>query len=218
MASVETSGGEMKRSAAAMMFTLLAGCGQPDDKVWAFDCSDALCANAHNGDTRWYCDGTQSPPTCSDHVRACASAADCCPSQVCNSAGTCGDTFTACEIRDGGAGSCTVAGQICATIGVRPSGLGCTFAKCSAAGTCAAPAATCFNFYCVGAVPCGGGCPSGQVCGVASNACSPAPRDSTGTCQRSCGSGLMLVLHDPNNIFDTCSLLTETCDCAIKPD
>jgi hypothetical protein len=209
----------MRRSAAVVVLLVAVGCSKPQDSVGFADCTDSAdaCANAHGGDPRWFCDTSQRIAACAEKPRACASVADCCPSQVCTPAGLCADAFTACETRDGGAGSCTIAGQVCATIGVRPSGLGCTFAKCSSVGTCAAPANACFNGFCVGAIPCEGGCPSGQVCSVATNTCSPAPRDAAGTCQRSCGSGQMLVLHDSNNVFDTCDLRTETCDCAAAP-
>ena len=54
-----------------------------------------------------------------------------------------------------------------------------------------------------------------RVCITATNYCSPSPK--VATCQRTCPTGQMLVLHDPNNIFDTCDLATETCDCISLP-
>ncbi len=180
--------------------------------------NDQYCINLHGGDDRWYCDSTQSPPACSEAARECDTASDCCPSQICNLQGHfCADKFTSCT----GPGSCPAPGEICTTIGVRPSGLGCTYAKCSAAGTCTDSSTVCFNGYCVGSPPCNGGCPQlngqDQVCVTATDYCSPSPKDSGGTCDRTCPTGQMLVLHDPNNIFDTCDLATETCDCIELP-
>lgn len=208
----------LRSTLTAVLFATAASLSAcSNDKTHTAGCaSDQECINSHNGDSRWYCDATQNPPACSEAARECNTADDCCPSQVCNLQGHfCADKFTSCT----GAGSCPVAGEICATIGVRPMGLGCTFAKCSAAGTCADSSTVCFNDYCVGAPPCNGGCSpldgEDRVCVTATNYCSPSPKEAS--CQRTCPTGQLLVLHDPNNIFDTCTLSTETCDCISLP-
>ena len=210
----------IRRGLLAVLFAAtLHACGGCGAKTQTTGCSsDQSCVDQHAGDTRWYCDTTVDPNVCAEAARECESAANCCPSQVCNlQSHFCVDKFTTCS----GPGSCTVAGQVCKPIGVRPSGNGCTFERCSA-GACANANTVCFNGYCVGEPPCNGGCTkdsSGQprVCVTATNQCSPAPKDSSGSCQRSCGAGQILVLHDPDNIFDTCTLATETCECISLP-
>jgi hypothetical protein len=215
----------MKRSLArrALLAAILAvslhacsGCGT---KALTGSCSsDADCAGQHGGDARWICDTTVEPHQCAQLSRECSTTADCCPGQLCDLSGHyCRDSVTSCS----GDASCTAPGQVCKTLGVHPAGPGCTYEKCSASGACGA-GTTCFNGYCVGSPPCGGPCsadPSGnaRVCVTATGKCSPAPHDQGGTCQRSCGSGQMLVLHDPGNLFDTCSLSAESCDCVSLP-
>ena len=209
-----------RRGLLAVLFAAtLHACGGCGSKTQTTGCtSDQDCVDQHSGDNRWYCDTKVDPHVCTEAARECESASDCCPSQVCNLQGHfCVDKFTLCS----GPGSCTVAGQICKKIGVRPNDNGCTFEKCSA-GVCANASTVCFNGYCVGEPPCNGGCTkdtNGQprVCVTATNLCSPAPKDSSGSCQRTCALGQMLVLHDPDNIFDTCSLSTESCECVSLP-
>ena len=209
-----------RRGLLAVFFALsLQACGGCGAKTQTTGCADdADCASQHGGDTRWYCDQKVDPHQCTEAARDCESAGDCCPSQVCNLVGHfCSDTFNQCS----GPASCAVPGQVCKKIGVRPSDNGCTFEKCNA-GSCADASTVCFNGYCVGAPPCNGGCTNdtnGQprVCVTATNKCSPAPKDAAGSCQRSCPSGQMLVLHDPDNIFDTCNLATESCECVSLP-
>jgi len=209
----------LRSSLVAALFAIAALPACHNDQTNGVGCpNDQYCITEHGGDDRWYCDKTQAIPTCEEAARECNTADDCCPSQVCYVQGHfCADKFTSCT----GPGSCPVQGEICETIGVRPSGLGCTFAQCTAAGTCTDSSTVCFNSYCVGAPPCNGGCPplnnEDQVCVTATNYCSPAPKDSGGTCQRTCPVGQMLVLHNPANIFDTCDLATETCDCVELP-
>ncbi len=203
--------------AALIAAAALSAC--KNDRTQTAGCQSTQdCINLHGGDTRWYCDTTAVPiPACVEAARTCDTADDCCPSQICNLQGHfCADKFTSCT----GPGSCPVQGEVCQTIGVRPSGLGCTFAACSPSGACTDPSTVCFNNFCVGAPPCNGGCPmkngEDQVCITETNYCSPAPKTSP-TCQRTCPVGQMLVLHNPTNIFDTCDLATETCDCIELP-
>jgi hypothetical protein len=210
----------VRRGSLAVLFAAsLSACGSCGSKTQTTGCgSDQDCIDQHGGDSRWYCDTKVDPHLCTEAARDCDTSADCCPSQICNLQGHfCVDKVTQCS----GPGSCTVAGQICASIGVRPPAQGCTFNKCSSTGTCADASTVCFNGYCVGQPPCNGGCPdlSGQhqVCVTATSLCSPAPKDSSGSCAVSCATGQMLVLHDPDNIFDTCSLSNESCDCVALP-
>ena len=209
-----------RRGLLAVLFAAtLHACGGCGSKTQTTGCNtDQNCIDQHNGDNRWYCDSKVDPHVCTEAARECESASDCCPSQVCNLQGHfCVDKFTLCS----GPGSCTVAGQVCKNIGVRPNDNGCTFEKCTA-GVCANSSTVCFNGYCVGEPPCNGGCTkdtNGQprVCVTATNYCSPAPKDSSGSCQRTCAKGQLLVLHDPDNIFDTCTLASESCECVSLP-
>ena len=184
------------------------------DKTLVSGCStDQDCKDQHGGDASWICDKAQNPAVCTQvHVvRACDTANDCCPAQICNQQGHfCNDKYTPCT----GPGSCTTAGQVCKTIGVFSAGQGCTFEKCGAGDACG-DGTTCFNHYCVGEPPCQGGCALGKVCTTVTNLCSVAPADVS--CQRSCPSGQELVLTNPDNIFDSCQPAANTCLCASLP-
>lgn len=201
---------------AALLFTATVSACKCGGQTQTAGCaSDDECVAANHSD-RWFCNKKVDPPQCEEAARACDTAADCCPSQVCNTNGHfCADKFTPCT----GAGSCTVAGQVCKQIGVRPSGLGCTFEKTGNAGACA-DGTVAFNGYCVGEPPCNGGCtPSGgspRVCVTATNYCSPAPTNES-TCNQTCPTGKMLVLNRPDNIFDTCEMHPQPCECLSLP-
>jgi hypothetical protein len=153
----------------------------------------------------------------------CNADGDCCPSQYCNVAmHVCVDEYIACATT----AMCSLAGQHCT--GVTGSGSDCTsvaascycaFAKCSSSLQCPY-GQSCFNGFCVGAAPCGGGCPAGQVCVTATNRCSVAPNDQAGSCHQTCPSAAMLVLAPPNNYdnyWGQCTLVAESCVCVQKP-
>ena len=195
---------------AALIATAALSACECGDKTQVAGCStDQECKDQNHSD-RWICDKTQNPGLCTELPRQCDTASDCCPAQICNQSGRfCSDKFTPCT----GPGSCTALGQVCKTIGVFPSGLGCTFAKCGAGDSCA-DGTTCFNKYCVGEPPCPSLCP-GKVCTTATNLCSTAPADVS--CQRSCPKGQLLVLTNPDNIFDSCQPAANTCECASLP-
>src|SRR5450432_903255 len=147
--------------AAFFLTSALSACKCGDKTQVAGCSSDQECQDQNGGNTRWVCDKTQNPAACTEQPRQCDTANDCCPAQICNSAGHfCADKYTPCT----GPGSCTALGQVCQTIGVFPSGLGCTFVKCGANNACSDASTTCFNKYCVGEPPCQGGCGAGKVC------------------------------------------------------
>ena len=203
----------VRRAALAAMICCvsISGC-KCGSKVQSDGCSsDQECIDQNGGLDRWFCDTTKAPPACALHPKQCDTSADCCPAQVCNAQGHyCFDKYSPCTVD----GSCPAQGQVCKTIGVFPSGNGCTFEKCSAGNACGA-GTSCFNGYCVGEPPCNGGCGGGKVCVTATNLCSPAPKDAT--CSQTCASGKILVLKDPNNIFDICRPDTESCECDSLP-
>jgi len=197
--------------AALLATSVIAGCkcGNKTDTVGCS--SDQQCVDqSPDRNPRWYCDATQTPPACAEKPQSCDTAADCCPSQVCNQQGHfCADKFTPCT----GAGSCPVQGQVCQEIGVFPHGQGCTFQPCGAGGACGT-GTICFNQFCVGEPPCGGGCRDGKVCVTETNSCSLPPKDPS--CSVSCPNGKELVLGNPTNIFDTCTQ-PGTCECDTLP-
>ena len=199
--------------AAFIASVSVSGC-KCGSKVQGAGCqSDDECRAEYNNSDRAFCDLSKSPPVCALHPRQCDTAADCCPAQVCNAQGHyCFDKYTPCT-QDG---SCPAQGEVCQEIGVFAKGLGCTFNKCDPTGACG-QGTNCFNKYCVGEPPCNGGCKnaSSPVCVTATNLCSPAPKDAS--CAQSCPNGKMLVLSDPTNIFDTCNLGAEKCECDSLP-
>ncbi|MGZ6143500.1 MAG: hypothetical protein ACXWLM_09180, partial [Myxococcales bacterium] len=199
--------------AAFIAAVSISGC-KCGSKVTGAGCqSDQECQAEFNGSDRAFCDQSKSPPVCALHPKQCDTAADCCPAQVCNAQGHyCFDKYTPCT-QDG---SCPAQGEVCKEIGVFAKGLGCTFEKCDPTGACG-QGTTCFNKYCVGEPPCNGGCKNAAspVCVTATNLCSPAPKDPS--CAQSCATGKILVLSDPTNIFDTCNVGAERCECDSLP-
>lgn len=199
--------------AAFIVSLSISGC-KCGAKVAGQGCqSNDDCRAEFNGSNRAFCDTRQTPPTCALTPQKCDAAADCCPAQVCKTQGHyCFDNYTPCT-KDS---ECPSSGEVCKEIGVFSKSLGCTWNKCDASNTCA-PNTTCFNHYCVGAPPCNGGCtsPANPVCVTATNLCTPAPKDST--CAQTCPTGKILVLQNPDNIFDTCVPGTETCECDSLP-
>jgi len=200
--------------AAFIACVSISGC-KCGSKVVGQGCqSDDECKAEFNNSSRAFCDQSQNPPTCELHPQKCDTANDCCPAQVCNATGHyCFDKYTPCT-QDS---ECPSDGQVCKEIGVFSKGLGCTWNKCDANGGCADPSTTCFNHYCVGTPPCNGGCtsPTSPVCVTTTNLCTPAPKDST--CAQTCPTGKVLVLTNPDNIFDTCVESTEKCECDSLP-
>ena len=199
---------------AAFLIAAASNPGCRRSKVNGVGCSgDDECRAGFNGSDRAFCDNSKSPPACALRPKQCDTGADCCPAQVCNAQGHfCFDKYTPCT-QDG---SCPAQGEVCQEIGVFSKGLGCTFNKCDATGACGA-GTNCFNRYCVGEPPCNGGCKNAAspVCITATNLCSPAPKDPS--CAQTCPTGRILVLSDPSNIFDTCNLGAERCECDSLP-
>ena len=199
--------------AAFIAAVSISGC-KCGSKVTGAGCqSDEECRADFNGSDRAFCDQSKNPPVCALHPKQCDTAADCCPAQVCNAQGHyCFDKYTPCT-QDG---SCPAQGEVCKEIGVFAKGLGCTYEKCDPTGACG-EGTNCFNKFCVGEPPCNGGCKNAgsPVCVTATNLCSPAPKDPS--CAQSCPTGKILVLQDPTNIFDTCNLGAEKCECDSLP-
>ncbi len=197
--------------AAIIASVSIAGCKR-GSKFNAAGCqSGDQCIADNGGLDRWFCDTTKSPPACALHPKQCGTSADCCPGQVCNAQGHyCFDKFTTCAVD----AACHVQGQICKEIGVR--GQGCTYEKCGTASSCS-EGLNCFNNYCVGEAPCNGGCAAGKACITATNVCWTPSSIIDVSCRQGCPAGKILVLTDPDNIFDSCRPDTEKCQCDSLP-
>src|SRR5438132_13997331 len=82
--------------------------------------------------------GGRNPGGCASDQecqRACDTAADCCPSQICIPQHICQDKYTVCTTGPTARGTCGLAGQVCKAIGVHPpETAGCTWEKCGAGG------------------------------------------------------------------------------------
>lgn len=142
---------------------------------------------------------------------------DCCPGQICSPlAQICTNKYTTCT----DSSTCLVAGQVCKPLGTPEGDNGCTFEFCDADGECA-DGLTCFNGSCVGAAPCNGGCPAGQVCVPSANRCFKPGSEPEwpGECQQSCAPGTILVFVDGQNVFDRCDRSPEAraCGCEALP-
>jgi hypothetical protein len=174
-----------------------------------------------------YCDTKTS--CCVDATRSCGMGADaglpagaqtnpCCPGQICSDlAGQCADSYTPCSTD----ADCTAPQYCDQTLGVRPSGLGCTYHTCTADSDCAkyGGALSCFNSYCVSGPPCGMGCAAGTVCTPVNNFCYPLGMNPSASCQQSCGAGSILVFSDGSNVFDFCNWSeTANCQCLALPN
>jgi hypothetical protein len=197
--------------AAIIASVSIAGCKR-GSKFNAAGCqSGDQCIADNGGLDRWFCDTTKTPPACALHPKQCGTSADCCPGQVCNAQGHyCFDKFTTCAVD----AACHVQGQICKEIGVR--GQGCTYEKCGTASWCS-DGLNCFNNYCVGEAPCNGGCAAGKACITATNVCWTPSSTIDASCRQGCPAGKILVLTDPDNIFDSCRPDTEKCQCDSLP-
>jgi hypothetical protein len=145
----------------------------------------------------------------------------CCPGQVCSSAAPlCADTPSLTCSTDQDCAS--VAGWYCdPNLGVYPSSSACTFHTCNATSDCDqyGPGLQCFNSYCVGQPPCGGGCPATQVCTPVTNTCYQLGSNASATCSQSCAPGSMLVFKNGLNVFDFCNLSElDQCECLTLPN
>lgn len=161
------------------------------------DLSDGKCKQED-----WECDPEQTP-----------SDPQCCPGQVCAAlAELCTDKYVKCDE----ASDCTVEGQVCRPLGTPPGDPGCTFEECGSDGSCP-DGLGCFNGYCVGELPCNGGCKSGSVCTPVNNRCYEVDDTLPASCQQACGEGTMLVFVDGHNVFNRCDRKKRDCTCEPLP-
>ncbi len=189
----------------------------------AAGCSaDVDCRGLDNVST-WFCDARTH--ACLPARIGCAQDSDCCAGQICESGRhQCVNAATACSCSDGDAScedaaNCTVVGQHCRPTSAGSASHACVFDHCdAAAGNACAAGLQCFNGFCVGDLPCHGGCTLGQVCVAAANTCmTVAGYASWAGCERTCAAGEMLVFAPRDNIFEQCNPDLRQCACAPVP-
>ncbi len=141
---------------------------------------------------------------------------NCCPGMSCLSSGEC-------KIPASSIQKCTDSaecpeGQMCLDRPlVATDSKTCGFPPVSANGGCPVGSQY-FAGRCVLRAPCDGFCESGTVCNIETNSCEPVPYIPAGgsgkdSCNKSCGTGELLVYEDPDSmIFDHCCELRCRCE------
>ncbi len=208
------------------------GCGEPPivkkDVCVGVDGAEEASPDA--------CDGTTM---CGDHYackdvkdraglkcclftdRLCTTDADCCPGQGCQTARNpprCADRFNECttDVDCGDLGD-----RACVDYTDRASGTTkrCRHRPCGALGACP-EGQQCFQGECVGDLPCGGSCASGEGCvpsaGRCQNYANPEGR-AAAACPMTCNAGFIATFKDNTNIWDSCRLAEVKCVCAELP-
>lgn len=217
-------------SAFAVVLVGGAGCGGcgEDDLVKPKCASDADCLADPDFGEGWFCN--LSSGKCEVDVHECGSGSEseCCPGQICTDpALQCWDKWTPCDDD----ASCSVKGMHCQRPwGVRPTSAeegetkgGCGYEKCGTGGACAEEGTACFNGWCVGGIPCRGGCKSGEVCTTVNDRCFKPleangwPMGSGGSCAATCAPGTILVFVDGTNVFNRCDKSQKECRCEPLP-
>ncbi|MEC9465286.1 MAG: hypothetical protein VX834_05860 [Myxococcota bacterium] len=146
-------------------------------------------------------------------------APNCCPGLFCDAGGTC--QIPASRIAECASDEDCPTGQACLdrpriTTEASTTTLSCGWPSVDAAGSCP-NGGTPFNQRCVAEAPCGGSCPSGQVCNIDTNVCETTPTlaDDT-TCSQTCGESEVLVYADPDSmLFGQCCAVS--CECLTLP-
>lgn len=143
----------------------------------------------------------------------CEADSDCCPGTRCRI------DFNACvpnqldpEFQCTEDADCPDPAQRCleVALGNRPPLPVCSYEECAGDSDCG-PGRACFHNVCVETAPCGGACPVGEVCDVATGRCHPTPEESVG-CDQDCGAFRMLVLTNPATMTgEICCELGCTC-------
>ncbi|MBM4381305.1 MAG: hypothetical protein FJ086_18705, partial [Deltaproteobacteria bacterium] len=86
----------------------------------------------------------------------------------------------------------------------------CRHAACSSLGECP-PGQACFKGECLAGLPCGGRCEPGQGCVPSSDRCQDY------ACPASCAPGFIATFKDNRDIWDSCTLEKQGCECAELP-
>ena len=142
----------------------------------------------------------------------CETDGDCCPGTRCRlDFNACFphqlDAEYACEADS----DCADPGQRCleVTLGDRDPIRACGFETCEGDNECG-EGRSCYEGQCVQTAPCGGGCPTGEVCDIKTSQCHPVPEGAAG-CSDTCESGL-LVLRDADDMSgDVCCEIACSC-------
>jgi len=134
-------------------------------------------------------------------LSGCEADSDCCPGTRCRL------DFNACvpnqldpEFQCREDADCADPAQRCleVALGNRPAIPVCAYEECAGDSDCGVGRA-CFHGSCVETAPCGGACPQGEVCDVATGRCHETPANAVG-CPQTCPAFQMLVLQDPDTM------------------
>jgi len=141
--------------------------------------------------------------------RKCNTEADCCPGQTCPAdRKKCFDKYLDCEADQ----DCGDRGDLFCEAWTDAYGTSkrCRHAACSSLGECP-PGQACFKGECLAGLPCGGRCEPGQGCVPSSDRCQDY------ACPASCAPGFIATFKDNRDIWDSCTLEKQGCECAELP-
>jgi hypothetical protein len=180
----------------------------------------AECRISDGTDTSCGGDDRRSYRFGSCRASGCESDADCCPGTRCRL------DFNACvpnqldpEFQCDEDADCPDPAMSCqeVSLGERPPLPVCAYTECAGDSDCEL-GRVCFHNVCVETAPCGGGCPDGEVCDVATSRCAPTPDDPLQAirCHEPCGAFEMMVLQTPSTMVgEICCALA--CQCKALP-
>jgi hypothetical protein len=176
------------------LFASLAGCGDSccDDDLVGIPSPPPVCnLRKECGENEAYRNG--------QCVRAgCETDDECCPGTRCRTElNACWpyqlDPEYACTTD----ADCADPAQRCleTSIGGRQPLAACVYESCDGDADCGL-GRSCFQSVCVVKAPCGGACPAGEACDVATSQCAPVPDEAPG-CAQACTGASLLVFSDP---------------------
>lgn len=146
---------------------------------------------------------------CMFEDRKCATEADCCPGQTCpTDRKKCFDKYLACDTdADCGDKGDRFCEQWTDSYGTSSR---CRFHACGPLGECP-DGQSCFKGECLAGLPCNGACEAGKACVPSVDRC------QSYACPVSCNEGFIATFSDNRNIWDSCNLPEEKCECAELP-
>ncbi len=182
------------------------GAGPPVCKI--IDCGD---------DTEAFRYGACAPS-------GCDSDDDCCPGTRCRAdLNVCFPRLLDSEFECETNADCADPAQVCATVSVggREPLPTCIYEGCAGDSDCGDGFRDCYNGHCIINAPCGGGCPVGEVCEMATNSCHLLPTglgkatDGANAVDKSCTDacdGLLLLKNEGAMSGEICCELSCTCE------
>ncbi|MEN9798441.1 MAG: hypothetical protein RL653_2137 [Pseudomonadota bacterium] len=177
--------------------------GHPEVCSESSECSDHYACSAVKDREGLQC--------CLFADRRCTTEADCCPGQTCPAdRKKCFDRYLDCETDQ----DCGDKGdQFCEawTDGYGTSRR-CRYKACSALGECPS-GQSCFKGECMAGLPCGGKCDPGTACVPSAY----VDRCQEYACPASCAPGFIATFKSNRDIWDSCNLAQQGCECAELP-